>query len=82
VKIETKCLVDEIYNICLELKVYRATENADSIKYNINLNLEDVEFIENLYNTIFLKSKRFEIFNTERVSDVLKKLHEIRLELE
>ena|GEM_PF-3382701 len=81
-KIETKCLVDEIYNICLELKVYRATENADSIKYNINLNLEDVEFIENLYNTIFLKSKRFEIFNTERVSDVLKKLHEIRLELE
>ena len=55
---ETKLLTDEIYDLCLELKLYENLNNSDFIKNNIEKKLDDVDFVESLYNIIFLRAIR------------------------
>jgi len=78
-------LVDAIYELCLDLAIIEKTiaKNGEKeIKHNIRLILEEAIFVENLYNTIFVKAKRLKLLQNKKITNILIELEKIRLQLE
>jgi len=72
-------LVEEIASFCFD---YGVILDMEEIKKQIEDKLSEVEFLEDLINTIFVKSKNTKDIDIEKVKELLIELERIRLELE
>lgn len=79
---ERKLLIKEIVDFCCDYKLFKNPTDAKLINENIEEQLNDVAFIENLYNVIFRKAKQYHLLGQKRVIDLLMELEKIRLKLE
>jgi len=77
-----KEVVNEIVNFCFEFGIFKSPFRIKQIKNNIEKQLDDVVFIENLINTIFVKAKERKILRTKRAMNLLIELEKIRISLE
>ena len=77
-----KFLVNEIVYFCFDFGLFKSPFKIIQIKNNIEKQLDDVVFIENLINTIFVKAKERKILREKRTMDLLIELEVIRLKLE
>jgi len=72
-------LINEIINFCFDYDVI--VDQAD-LRKRIEEKLNEAHFIENLINTIYIKSKNSQNIDLEKVKELLIELEKIRLELE
>ena len=79
---ERKELINEIINFCFEHGLFKGTVKVSELKIKIRKGLNDSEFIENLINTIIIKTRYRKSIDTEKIKALLLGLEEIRLELE
>lgn len=77
-----KVLVNEVVSFCFDYDLFKSPVKAKEIKSSLNKKLEDVAFIENLINTIFIKAKKRKILRTQRIINLLLELEKLRLKLE
>ena len=77
-----KELANEITEFALEYGVFNISTDSSEIKKNIEYQLEDYDFIENLINMIIVKTKDKKDIDTGRLIELLLELEKIRLELE
>ena len=77
-----KKLVNEITQFCLEYQVFEKTVNVDEVKAKIEIMLDDIAFIEILFNTIIRRAKKHDYFDVERLKKMLVEIEKIRLNLE
>ncbi|MCL2400909.1 MAG: hypothetical protein FWC91_14355 [Defluviitaleaceae bacterium] len=75
-------LVNEIVNFCFDYGVIHESIDEDELKSIVYNHLEEEPFIENLINTIIIKSKSCPTLDIDRLKDLLIELEKIRLELE
>lgn len=66
-----KLLVNKIYNLCFELEIYINSLYVNITKKNIGIILDEIEYVEHLYNSIFIRAKKRRILHKKRVKDVL-----------
>jgi len=79
---ERTVLIDEIINFGLNYGLLKNPFVIKRIRKNIEKELTEVEFVENLYNTIFSKAKERKVLRQKRIKDLLMELEKLRLELE
>jgi len=77
-----KELINEIVCFCFDFGLFKSPFKIRQIKNNIEKQMDDVVFIENLINTIFVKAKEQKILKEKRTTDLLIELEMIRLRLE
>lgn len=77
-----KVLIDEIMRFCFKYGIITNTVQVEIIKRNVEEQLHDVAFVENLINTIFVKAKRFKNLGNKKVVRLIIELEKLRLELE
>ena len=75
-------LINEITDFCFKYRLLKEPVNLEDIKTRIEKGLEDSEFIENLINTIIVKTKHRKNIDTEKLKCLLLELDRVRLELE
>lgn len=81
-RMKKKVLIDEIMRFCFKYGIITNTVQVEIIKRNIEEQLHDVAFVENLINTIFVKAKRFRNLGNKKVVRLIIELEKLRLELE
>lgn len=81
-KMKKKFLVDEIVNFCFKYGLIANTTNVDYLRNNIEEQLNDVVFVENLINAIFIRGKQYKILRSKKVMNIIMELEKIRLQLE
>ena len=79
---ERKELINEIAVFCYDYRLFKRTIKIDELINIIELQLEDVAFIESLINTIIVKTNKDKNIDVEKVKKILLELDKIRLELE
>ena len=79
---ERNILINEIVSFGFKYKVFKNTISAAELKKLMIIGLEDFEFIENLINTIIVKTRNQEDLDVERTKNLLLSLEKIRLDLE
>jgi len=79
---ERKELINAIIDFCIEYRVFIKLNSTDEIKIKIENGLNDMEFIENLINTIILKARNSKNIDIDKIKNLLLELEKIRLELE
>jgi len=79
---ERKILITEIANFCLKYKLFNKLISLSEVKNRIESQLEDIEFVESLINTIIIKTKRGKNIETKKLKGLLLELERLRLELE
>lgn len=67
---------------CFKYRIITNTVQIEIIKRNIEEQLHDVAFVENLINTIFIKAKQYKVLGTKKVMALIMELEKIRLKLE
>lgn len=75
-------LIEEIMKFGFDYGLFNIGIDKREIKTGISYMLDDCEFLENLINTIILKSKYGDNSDKERIKVILLELEKIRLELE
>jgi len=75
-------LINEITDFCIKNKLFNKTVHISNIRSNIKAQLKDCAFIENLYNTIYLKTKYRKNIDIDRIINLLLELEKVRLEIE
>ena len=75
-------LSNEIAHFCCYFNLLENPVDNKQIKENIKKQLDDVVFVENLYNTIFKKAKQYKILKRARIKALLIELEKIRIDLE
>jgi len=78
---QRKVLAKEIANFCNTHKIFAESISEAEIK-NIEKQLEHGEFIENLINAIFIKTRNLKDIEAEKLINFILSLEKIRLELE
>jgi len=76
---ERDILIREVVSFCLD---YGVLIDKSEMKSKIDSGLEKTEFIEDLINTIFIKTKKNKHLDTKKVIELLLELEKVRLELE
>jgi len=79
---ERKVLVDEIIDLFLELGVLKDLTNLEQTKNNMEKQIENAEFVELIYNVIFIRAKEQRMLDIKRIIDILQELNRIRIKLE
>jgi len=79
---ERNILVNEIAAFCFSYGVFDKSIRAREIKKNIKSQLDDVEFIESLINTLIVKTRNRKNIDIEKLKELLLELEKIRLDLE
>lgn len=77
-----KVLIDEIMRFCFKYRIITNTVQGEIIERNIGEQLNDVVFVENLINAIFIRGKQYKILRSKKVMNIILELERIRLELE
>ena len=72
-------LISEIISFCFD---YGVMIDEEEVKSKIDSQLEDVDFLETLINTIIIKAKQSPNVDLDKVKELLLELEIIRLELE
>ena len=80
--IQRETLVNEIISFCYEYELFGKSVREDLIRKVIEERLEESEFIENLINTIIVKTKNREDIDVQNLKELLLELEKVRLELE
>ena len=75
-------LIDEIIDFYVEHRVYKSPLKAFELIRTIEAQLNNVAFVETLYNEIFIKAKQNKLIKTKRIKNMLFELEKIRIELE
>lgn len=75
-------LINVIIKFCIEYKLFDNLNKEDEIKSRIESQLDDVSFIENLINTIIVKTRNCEKVDNNKIKHLLLELEKVRLELE
>ena len=75
-------LVNEIVSFCFDYGIVHESMNGDELKSIVYNHLEEEPFIENLINTIIIKSKTCPNLDIDRLKDLLIELEKVRIELE
>ncbi|MCL1858155.1 MAG: hypothetical protein FWF92_02850 [Oscillospiraceae bacterium] len=75
-------LIDEITDFCLEYNLFNKFVKIDETKNKIDYQLNDIEFVESLINTILLKTRNLKNQNINRIKILLLELEHVRLDLE
>ena len=73
-------LVNEIFDFLIEY--FEQSVNEDEMKKGIAKRLEDSDFIENLINTIIVRTRNRDNIDVEGIIDLLSQLDILRLHLE
>ena len=80
---ERKELINEIANFCFYYGLlYNRPTNISEIKSNIENNLTDPAFIENIINTININIRKRKNVDTGKLITILTELERLRLKLE
>ena len=79
---EREKLVDEIVDFCFAYGLCKDVKKKDELRKNIAYNLNDPAFVENLINTVIVKSKKYNTMEKENIVDLIIELEKIRLNLE
>ena len=79
-------LIDEIISFCYKYEIFTGKINADEMKeLLVTIGLNDFEFVENMINTIYIKTKTCENLDYERLErtkSIIVELEKIRFDLE
>ena len=75
-------LINEIIEFCLKYRLFNRAIRTDEIKRNIGSRLDDCIFVENLINTIVLKTRKRKNTDVHKIKNLLLELEKIRLDLE
>lgn len=67
---------------CFKYGIITNTVQVEIIKRNVEEQLHNVAFVENLINTIFVKAKQFKNLGNKKVVRLIIELEKLRLELE
>ena len=78
---EKEELINEIASFCYDYRLFKREIKVDELKNIIKFQLEDFEFIENLINTIIVKTNKYNI-DVKKAIRIILELDKIRLELE
>ena len=79
---ERNVLVNEIASFCFQYGIFDKSIRVSEIKNRIRNQLDNVEFIENLINTLIIKTRNRKNIDVEKLKELLLELEKIRLELE
>ena len=79
---ERKELINEIISFCFECGVLDASDNVGELQIIFDSKLEEPHFIENLINTIVIKTRTCGELDIEKIKNLLLELERVRLELE
>jgi len=79
---ERNILVNKIVRFCFDCEVLDETSNQCETETIVDQRLDDVEFIENLINTVIVTSRGRKNLDVEQLKELLIELEKIRLELE
>ena len=79
---ERKVLINEIANFCFYYGLYNRPINISEIKSNIEYQLRNCEFIENLINMINVNIRKRKNVDIQKLIDILTELERLRLEIE
>ena len=75
-------LAIKIIEFCYKYNVFDESINKDEVRNVIENNLDKAHFVENLINTVIIKTKTHHGIDIEKVKELLLELEKIRLELE
>ena len=79
---ERKVLVDEIVRFSLKYRIFNTKIEIGELRNRIECNLKDSVFVENLINTIIVKTNNRKKLDIEKLKELPLELEKIRLDLE
>ena len=79
---ERNRLVDEIVKFCFENRLFSNYAGTSVIKRSIEDQLNNCEFVENMINTMILKTKNRKNIDVEKLKELILELEKIRLDME
>ena len=74
--------INELINFCFRYILFNKLIEIDTIKHNLEQQLENVEFVETLIREIIVKTKSHRGIDIEKAKMLLLELERIRLNLE
>ena len=79
---EREVLIDEIIDFCFKYDLFDKSVIVSEIKNRIGEQLKESAFIENLINTIVVKTRKRNKMGNKKIRELLLELERLRLELE